>query len=93
MERRPPGPYPTLVPVIQSSVLLFIRYQLANVFRFYSGNHRRFAEMAFAFLTLALKNMTFVSFVAFDLACTRHAKSFRRGPVGFNFRHCELLYA
>jgi hypothetical protein len=49
--------------------------------------------MAFAFLTFARKDMAFVSLVALDLACTGHAKSFRRGPVGFDFRHCELLYA
>lgn len=36
--------------------------------------------------------MLFVGFVALDFAASGYPKSFRRGSIGFDFRHYLLLY-
>jgi hypothetical protein len=64
---------------------------LTYVLRFNRGNGRRFAQVSFALLAFARKYVLFVAFVAFDLACSGDAKSFRCGSVGFDFRHFLLL--
>ena len=70
---------------------LFVGYQLANILRFDRGNQSRMTQVTLALFALARKNMPLVPLITFDLSGSGHAKSFRGGSIGFDFRHFLLL--
>jgi hypothetical protein len=64
---------------------------LTNIARLDRGNRARFAQLPLALFVFGREDMALEAFVAFDLAGSRDAKSFRRGSVGFDFWHVLLL--
>ena len=72
--------------------MLFIRYQLPDIFAFDGRHQGSFAQMAFTFFSLARKQVAFKPFVPLDLPAPRYSESLGCRPVGFNFGHFCLLY-
>jgi hypothetical protein len=63
---------------------------LANVLGFDRRDNASLAQVTFAFLPLAGKQMALKTFVPFDLAAAGDPKSLGGSSVGFDLWHCVL---